>query len=136
MRTCRRSVFDTASIVAVVCITSLVGCNAPAPRTDIKISGNPVMMKSPLLKLDGKVGGKQYEPFEIGPIIYRIFGDIMSATGTMNGSEFMVSGTKAEYTYYGMILIHEAFRGCDVKTEDGRTEFGRKAQDLFNIHLH
>ena len=91
-------------------------------------------MSQPLLKFSGKVGDKQYEAFELGPISHRIGANVVITTATMSNSEFAVIGPKMEPVLNGMTLIHEALRGCDFKSPDGHAAFKRNFQSLLAVH--
>ena len=133
MKASRSPRLQMVGIAAMVCITCLTGCQAPTPRRGIQAQGG-ILMSQPSLKFNGKVGDKQYEAFELGPISHRIGANVVITTATMSGSEFSVVGPKMEPVLNGMTLIHEALRGCDVKSADGNAAFRKNLQSLFIVH--
>jgi len=124
----------TAAIVLVAaCITCLAGCQPRAPQTMMQAQGG-ILMTQPLLKFDGKVEGTQYEPFEVSPFSTRIGANVVIATARMSGSEFSVVAPKTGPALNGITLVHEALRGLDIKTPNGRTAFRKRLQELFTLH--
>lgn len=118
------------TMIALLLVVS--GCQSP-PKRITSVQGG-ILMSQPLLKMSGKVGDAQYEPFELGPISHRIGANAVASTVTIGGAPFTVIGPKMEPVLNALTLVHEAQRDRNLAQSADKAAFLARLKELFQLH--